>query len=843
MISFVSTIAGNVINTYDPAIVKEWLNSYPYLYKGFTPNKGQLATMDGKIAENVIFYSRNGNMGIFITENGLSYVIYDIEKKEVSKDKEILPHIEEKPENSVLHYARIDYELIGGKIKKENIIYQDELPGYENFYLAHCPDGILFVKSYRKVIIKDVYPGINWIFRYDDNGNFHHEFEIKNPQLISQIKLRVKYADIELADNGKSIILSTPIGKIKDGNLVGYQGNDIVEVIYRLKENNLLTFDISNYDKNKSLLIDPYALVWSTYYGGSYHDFGYSITTDANGNVFAIGSTFSTNFPIQDAGNNAYYQGTNAGNYDAFILKFTYSGVRLWATYYGGSLSDYAYSITTDDSGNVFLTGWTWSSNFPTHNPQNGAYYQGNLSGGGSHDVFILKFNDLGVRLWATYYGGTSGDIGYSISIDINGNVFLVGATSSSDFPIQSSSGAYYDSTCGGCPNYYDAFILKFSNSGALLWATYYGGSNEDRAFSIAIDDSGEIFVTGYTISTNFPTFDPQNGAYFDGTCGNVGNCGYDGYNYYSDAFILKFDNSGQRLWATYYGGNYIDGAFSIKTDINGNIFLTGWTNSSDFPTKDPQNGAYYQGSNAGSSDVFILKFSNSGVRLWATYYGGSRGDGSTDNPVSLTTDINGNLFIGGWTISSNFPVSNPMDGSFFDGDCGTDGNCNYDGSYYYSDAFILKFDSLGKRVWATYFGGSSYDFIRSIITDTQGNVFVVGYTLSTNIPTYSPSNNAYYQGANAGNYDAFISKFGDLLSKISEKKVYYYKSKISLNLNNFLTPITIKIYSLDGKLIYSNIFKTNNIEINLKSLKPGIYILKAYSKDNKQLTYKFIKN
>ncbi|MEO0160495.1 MAG: hypothetical protein ABIL47_08495, partial [candidate division WOR-3 bacterium] len=170
MISFASSIGSKLVNTYDLAIVKEWLNSYPYLYKGFTPNKGQ-------IAKDVIFYSRNGNMGIFITENGMSYVIYDVEKKETSKDKDLLPHIEEKPENSILHYARIDYELIGGKIKKENIIYQDELPGYENFYLAHCPDGILFVKSYRKVIIKDIYPGINWIFRYDDNGNFHHEFE------------------------------------------------------------------------------------------------------------------------------------------------------------------------------------------------------------------------------------------------------------------------------------------------------------------------------------------------------------------------------------------------------------------------------------------------------------------------------------------------------------------------------------------------------------------------------------------------------------------------------------------------------------------------------------------
>ncbi|MEO0218207.1 MAG: hypothetical protein ABIL72_06750, partial [candidate division WOR-3 bacterium] len=270
----------SIEKSYDPVIIKEWLNSYSYLYKGFTPNKGQLATMDGKIAENVIFYSKNGNMGIFITENGMSYVIYGIEKKEVSKDnKELFLPINKEYENSILHYSKIDYELIGGKIKKENIIYQDELPGYENFYLAHCPDGILFVKSYRKVIIKDVYPGINWIFRYDDNGNFHHEFELRNPELISQIKLKVKYADIELADNGKSIILSTPIGKIKDGNLIGYQGNNIVEVSYKLIDNNLIAFDVKNYDKNKSLLIDPHTLIWSTYYGGGSGDYSYSITT------------------------------------------------------------------------------------------------------------------------------------------------------------------------------------------------------------------------------------------------------------------------------------------------------------------------------------------------------------------------------------------------------------------------------------------------------------------------------------------------------------------------------------------------------------------------------------
>ncbi|MEO0159535.1 MAG: SBBP repeat-containing protein [candidate division WOR-3 bacterium] len=853
MISFVSAMGGNVVNSYDPAIVKEWLNSYPYLYKGFTVNKGQIATMDGKVAKDVIFYSRNGNMSIFITENGLSYVIYDVEKKEVSKDnKELSLPINEEPENSILHYARIDYELIGSKIKKENIIYQDELPGYENFYLAHCPDGILFVKSYRKVIIKDIYPGINWIFRYDDNGNFHHEFELKNPQLISQIKLKVKYADIELADNGKSIILSTPIGKIKDGNLIGYQGNNIVEVSYRLIDNNLIAFDVKSFDKNKSLLIDPHALIWSTYYGGSGGDMGgiivgeggsavgydirpSNLTIDVSGNLFVLGSSFSIDFPTYNPGGNTYYQGTCAScsTYsDIFILKFTNSGVRLWATYYGGNDYDHVYSITTDANGNIFVTGNTWSTDFPTYNPGGGAYYDNTNDNG---DAFILKFTNSGVRLWATYYGGSSWDDGYSITTDANGNVFVTGYTLSTDFPTQNPGGAYFQgSNAGG----FDAFILKFTNSGLLLWATYYGGSGGDVAFSSITDMNGNLFVVGQTFSSNFPTYNPGGGAYFDNTCGTDGNCNPDAQNLkYRDAFILKFNNSGALLWATYFGGSLEDVARSVKVDINGNIYIIGTTNSTDFPTQNPGGGAYFQGSNAGGFDAFILKFTNLGSLLWATYYGGSGSDNAlapnTANSF-VATDNTGNVYFSGITNSNDFPTQY-LSGAY---------NQSNNAGYY--DAFILKFSSSGQRLWATYYGGNSLEYVCAISVDASRNIFITGYTSSTNLPTQNPGGGAYYQGTCNGciNYpDAFISKFDSSASVSLSEILIYTKSKLALNLFNLSTPIIIKLYSLDGKLVYSNTFKTDNIEINLKSLKSGIYILKAYSKDNKQLTYKFIKN
>jgi predicted SpoU family rRNA methylase len=787
--------------------MKEWITATEKFYYGFVLNKGQ-------INKEALIYSKGPGFNVYITQKGLSFTIFSFEKENSKISK-----IDNKPIKENIKVWRIDYDLIGGNIKKENITFENEIPNYyENYYTQYAPDGILFVRLYKKVRIKEVYPGIDWILRYDENGNFHHEFEASPNSNIAQIKIKVKNAQIEITDEGRSVLLKTPIGTIKDGNLIAYEGKKEISAKYIIKDN-LLSFEIKNYEGREKLLIDPHALVWGTYYGGSSWDFATSISTDANGNVFVVGYTYSTNFPTYNPGGGAYYQGTCGGcsNYsDAFILKFNNSGVRLWATYYGGSSYDVANSISTDANGNVFVVGYTYSTNFPTYNPGGGAYYQGTCGGCSNYsDAFILKFNNSGVRLWATYYGGNNSDYASSISTDVNGNVFVVGYTYSTNFPTYNpGGGAYYQSNNAGP---YDAFIIKFSNSGVRLWATYYGGNGGDEAFSISTDANGNIFVVGWTNSTNFPTQNPGGGAYYQGTCGGCST-----YPYYSDAFILKFNNSGVRLWATYYGGNHNDRAYSISTDANGNVFVVGWTISPNFPTYDPGGGAYYQPNKAGPSDAFILKFNNSGVRLWATYYGGNH----NDRAYSISTDANGNVFVVGYTESTNFPTYNPGGGAYYQG--------TNAGS---SDAFILKFTNNGNRLWATYYGGSSGDSATSISTDANGNVFVVGYTYSTNFPTLNPGVGAYYQGTCGGcsTYsDAFILKFSGSTSIIPESFI----SSIKIKNNNVIIKLNeningeFKVFTILGREIIRG--RINNNEISFKVPSSGIYILKVNNKNVK---------
>ena len=308
---------------------------------------------------------------------------------------------------------------------------------------------------------------------------------------------------------------------------------------------------------------------WATYYGGSSTDNGYSCVTDGSGNVYLAGETQSTS-AIASGG----HQNSLGGGWDGFLVKFDSSGTRQWATYYGGSNADNGFSCAVDGNDYVYLAGETRSSSSIASSGHQNSF-------GGSLDAFLVQFDESGSIQWATYYGGSGSDIGYSCVTDASDNVYLTGSTNSAS---AIASGGHQNTKGTGT----DAFLVQFDASGSVQWATYYGGNNTDIAYSCATDGSENVYISGYTLSTNA-----------------IASAGYQnslGGN--EDAFLAKFDLSGTRLWASYYGGTGSDYAQSCATYGPRFVYIVGNTNSS---TAIAANG--HQNTKGSGIDAFIAKF------------------------------------------------------------------------------------------------------------------------------------------------------------------------------------------------------------------------------------------
>jgi hypothetical protein len=440
-----------------------------------------------------------------------------------------------------------------------------------------------------------------------------------------------------------------------------------------------------------------------SYLGGTTTDYGHRIAVDDTGNTYIIGRTNSANFPTTTGA----YQAANAGGYDAFVTKFDSSGNLVYSTYLGGTGSDYGYGIAVDNTGNIYITGYTNSANFPT---TPGAYQTANAGG---YDAFVTKFDSSGNLVYSTYLGGTSGEYVNGIAVDDTGNTYITGFTNSANFP--TTPGAYQTANAGG----WDAFVTKFDSSGNPVYSTYRGGTGTDYGNGIAVDDTGNTYITGQTDSANFPT---TPGAYQTANAGGT------------DAFVTKFDSSGNPVYSTYLGGSGAnDIGAGIAVDDTGNTYITGQTNSANFPTTP---GAY-QTANAGGADAFVTKFDSSGNPVYSTYLGGA---GDTDYGYGIAVDDTGNTYITGRTNSANFPTTP-----------GAYQTANR-GGY---DAFVTKFDSSENLVYSTYLGGTgSSDYGNAIAVDDTGNTYITGQTNSANFPTTPGA----YQTTFGGTYDAFFA-------------------------------------------------------------------------------------
>lgn len=314
---------------------------------------------------------------------------------------------------------------------------------------------------------------------------------------------------------------------------------------------------------------------WGTYYGGTGDDGAFSCSLDINGNVYLCGYSGSSS-NIATVG--SHQASLSAGPNDAMLVKFNSTGVRLWGTYYGGTNNDFGYQCITDATGNVIITGSTQSTlNISTPLSQQ-------VIAGGNYDAFLTKFNMSGVLQWGTYSGGASIDYGYSCSIDALGNIYLAGSTQSTN---NISTGAAHQINHGG---FDDAFLRKYNSSGNLQWGTYYGGTSLDYGCSCKPDASGNVYLTGRTLSNGMATA----GAYQAINGGGV-----------SDAFLVKFNNSGIRQWGTYYGGSGDDGAYCCTVDNTGNVYVSGYAGSPNAIAS----ANSFQTIFGGQFDAFLVKF------------------------------------------------------------------------------------------------------------------------------------------------------------------------------------------------------------------------------------------
>jgi Big-like domain-containing protein/beta-propeller repeat-containing protein len=608
-----------------------------------------------------------------------------------------------------------------------NITGTDELAGASNYFIGNNPTKWRTnVPTYAKVKYEGIYSGIDLVY-YGNQGQLEYDFIVAPGADPRRIAFDVSGAKRIRRDAHGNLVLKMGSDEIRWHKPVVYQEKDGVQqeiaAHYAITDKNCVGFELGEYDKTRPLYLDP--LIYSTYLGGSNNDSSNAIAVDIAGNAYVAGSTFSSDFPVtpgafQPACSYHCYYG------DAFVAKINPEGSALvYSTFLGGSLSDYASAIAVDDAGNAYVTGGTESSDFPTKNPLQP------LFGGGYWDGFVTEINSEGSGLvYSTFLGG-GGDENHSpgtpaIAVDSTGNTYVTGWTNSIDFPVSPNAFQRKCNRGSNCYAYGDAFVAKISPAGsAFVYSTYLGGSKDDLTNGIAADNAGNAYVTGSTRSPNFPT---TPGA-FQTSCGDGQQCQY------GDAFVTKLNPSGSALvYSTFMGGSGYDYGHDIAVDSTGSAYVTGWTSSTNFPTRNAMQPA----SGGGQYDAFVFKLNPAGSDLvYSTYLGGT----SDDWGLGIALDSSEDVYVIGNTESLNFPTVSPFQKHHRGGNT--------------TDVFVSKLNAAGSALlFSTYLGGSLTDNGFRIAVDSSGNAYVTGNTSSTDFPTMNP-----LQSHPNGLSDGFVAK------------------------------------------------------------------------------------
>ncbi|MBC7350173.1 MAG: SBBP repeat-containing protein [Candidatus Aminicenantes bacterium] len=658
---------------------------------------------DGQIDSRVKFYEKAAGHSIFFAEDGIYMMLTKHIEEGQLPDKALRRF---KDEAKLANSKKSKTELVRltplNARKRAEIVAEEEQFGRVNYFIGRNQEKWKTgIPTFRKVRYREIYDGVDIVF-YGNNNQLEYDIIAQPGVDVSKIAFEYEgIKDLKISEDGDLIALLPSGEKVVQKKPVIYQvgedgSNNRISGEYRIIETGqkyIFNFSLKDYDRSKPLTIDP-VLIYSTYLGGSglSQESAAGIAVDSQGNAYVAGYTWSSDFPLKNP-----LQANIGGHADAFISKISASGTELiYSTYLGGSDYDAAFGIAVDSEGNAYVAGASYSSNFPLNNPVQAGF-------GGFLDAFIAKISSYGTELiYSTYLGGSADDYAHGIAVDFQGNAYVAGYTWSSDFPlknpIQTKSSEFYDE---------DAFITKISASGTeLIYSTYLGGLRLDSAQVIAVDSQGNAYVAGNTSSPDFPLKNPLQagfggdydafitkidssgteliystylgGSYYDNANSIAvdyqGNAYIAGYTYSSDfplnnplqaghggglydAFIAKISASGTELiYSTYLGGSADDYANGLAVDSQGNAYVAGYTDSPNFPLKNPIQ------INLGPGNVFITKISASGTGLiYSTCLGGS----GLDSANSIAVDSQGNAYVAGRTSSICFPLKNPIQASY----------------------------------------------------------------------------------------------------------------------------------------------------------------------------------
>lgn len=631
----------------------------------------------GQTADVVEYLARTDSYQLFLTEAGAVISVVDLNGSPP---------------------ASMQVQFVGGDGHAkllEKLVGTDAVGGHANYFVGRgSGPKVSEAPMFRRVVAPDVYDGIDVEFYGTQQGELEFDFVVSANADPGQIGIRFATSSAVTIDRRGDLLLPADGHVLTQRAPIVYQviDDDRLEIAsrYQIDTTGVVRIEVGEYDRAQPLIIDP-IVEYSTYLSEPNMSSAEHMVADASGNTYVTGFTTSLSFPGGEG-----YQPDNAGGGDAYVMKFSPDGQELiYATYLGGSGSEadggaIGPTLAVDRAGNAIVTGRTNSADFPLVNP-----LQGTLEG--EFDFYVAKLNRQGSELlFSTYLGGPAEGAGMppeeaapTLALDATGNIYLIGYSSANTFPMVNPIQA---ENAGGL----EGILAKLDSRGSeLLFSTYFGGSSDDKPRGLTVDYSGNVIVTGRTDSLDFPVT-PD--AYQSDQAGR------------GDAFVLKVDSEGTEiLYGTYFGGENTDKGRAVITDDFGNIFITGNTQSRDFPVTDmvPQSTLH------GSGDAFVTKIDSTGTLLYfSTYLGGTE----ADLGAGLALGRRGALYVTGYTESTNFPVRIPFQETF-------------GGS---RDAFLTALNrNTGNLISSSYLGGSGDDDGIAVGVDRQNVAYVFGETTS----------------------------------------------------------------------------------------------------------------